>query len=209
MTKRLTVTAFRLAFGLLALSAVGRQFAVQVQMGFSVVNFFSYFTNLSNLLAGVVLIFGAFQSATHRAPSAWNDFMRGAAAVNMAVVGVVFAVLLRDVDLGHLLPWVNAALHYVLPVAVVFEWLSQPPGARLSVRQALLWQAFPLLYLAYVLGRGAVVGWYPYPFLNPAGAGGAGGVAAHVCGIVAVFLLAGWALRALGNRRREAVALLG
>lgn len=209
MTSRSRVTAFRLAFGLLALAAVGRQLAVQVQMGFSVVNFFSYFTNLSNLLAGVVLIFGAFQSATHRAPSAWNDSVRGAVAANMAVVGVVFAVLLRDVDLGHLLPWVNTALHYVLPVAVVSEWLFQPPGSRLGVRQMFLWLAFPLLYLAYVLGRGAVVGWYPYPFLNPAGAGGVGGVTAHVCGIVVVFLLAGWALRALGNWRREAAALLG
>ena len=45
------ITIARPIFALLTLAAVGRQLVIHVESGFSVVNFFSYFTNLSNLLA--------------------------------------------------------------------------------------------------------------------------------------------------------------
>lgn len=45
----------------------------------------------------------------------------------MALVGIVFGALLRDVDLGDLLPWVNTVHHYIMPVVVVLDWLYQPP----------------------------------------------------------------------------------
>lgn len=176
-------------------------------MGFSLVNFFSFFTNLSNLLAALVLIFGAFALLAQRPPSAASDLVRAGAVVNMAVVGIVFTALLRDVDLGSLLPWVNTVLHYIMPIVVVAEWLLQPPQTRLGMRQLLWCQLFPLLYLAYVLSRGALIGWYPYPFLNPTTVGGYGVVAAYVIGIVLVFFVAGWLLFAVGNNLHRRVAL--
>jgi len=51
-----------------------------------------------------------------------------------------------------------------------------------------------------VLARGAIVGWYPYPFLNPANVGGYGGVAAYVIGIMVVFVVAAGSLFTLGNK---------
>lgn len=202
MPHRTALIALRLTLGLLTLAAVGRQFALHVQYGFSAVNFFSYFTNLANLFAAVVLLVGAVRVVQRRAASATDDRIRGAATTYMAVVGLVFAALLRNVDLGALLPWVNTVLHTVMPIAVVLEWLYAPPRSTLGARQVLLYQAVPLLYLVYVLGRGAAVGWYPYPFLNPAVVGGYGGVAAYVVGIVVVFLVVGWAVTAVGNARR-------
>jgi hypothetical protein len=121
----------------------------------------------------------------------------------LAVVGLVFAVLLRNVDVGSLLPWVNTVLHTVMPIAVVVEWIAQPPSARIGRRQVVTWLVLPLVYLVYVLGRGAAVGWYPYPFLAPATAGGSRGVAAYVLGIVLVFAASGWAVAAVGNARRH------
>ena len=44
-------------------------------------------------------------------------------------------------------------------------------------------QIFPLLYVTYTLIRGAITGWYPYPFLNPENAGSYGGVAAYAVAI--------------------------
>ena len=38
---------------------------------------------------------------------------------------------------------------------------------RLTFRRALVWVVFPMAYLAYSLVRGAITGWYPYPFLDP------------------------------------------
>ena len=66
----------------------------------------------------------------------------------------------------------------------------------------LLWVlAWAMLYLVYTMLRGAAVGWYPYPFLNPANVGGYGGVAVYAVGIALTFGLAGWALMALAHRR--------
>ena len=203
MIPRFVTPVLRLAFGLLTMAAVASQLTVQIQNGYSVTNFFSFFTNLSNLVAAVVFLLGAFHVLARLGMSNANDWLRAMSAVNMAVVGIVFSVLLRDVDLGSLLPWVNFVLHYVMPCLVVLDWLLQPPNGTLGTTQLFYIQVFPTLYLAYVLVRGASVGWYPYPFLNPANVGGYVGVAAYAISIAVTFFIAGWSLLALGNRLRK------
>jgi len=206
MSKRTVLIGTRLFFGLLALIAIGRQLAIQIASGFSLVNFFSYFTNLSNIFAAVVLLFGAFSLITRPEPTVSADIMRGTAVVCMALVGLVFSVLLRNEDLGHLSPWVNIVLHYIMPVVVVAEWLYQPPQTRLAVTQVWLWLIFPALYLAYSLIRGAVVGFYAYPFFNPAKSGGYRGVALYCVAILLAFLLCCWLLLTVGNTRQRQVS---
>ena len=187
-------TVARVILALVALTAIGHQLVLHVGASYSALNFFSYFTNLSNLFAAFVLLLSVFSSS-----SASRDHVRYASTVNMTVVGLVFAVLLRNVDLGALLPWVNFVLHYIMPVAVVLDWLVRPPVSRLKAKNILLAMVFPAAYLAYVLLRGTSTGWYPYPFLNPSNVGGYGGVATYALGIGGTFLLAGWALLAVGN----------
>ncbi len=167
MTRRSIVIAWRLTFGLLTLAAIVAQFVIQVQSGFSIVNFFSYFTNLSNLIATIVFLFGAAQLIAQREPSATTDLIRAGSVVNMALVGVVFSALLREPDLGALLPWVNSVLYYIMPVAVVVEWRIQPPTTKLGMRQLLLCQLLPLVYLVYSLIRGAIVAGMPTPSSIP------------------------------------------
>jgi len=188
----------RILLATLALTAIGQQALLHAAASYSMLNFFSYFTNLSNLAAAAVLIW----SVSIRAPrkSTMNDVARYVSTVNMAVVGIVFSLLLRNVDLGALLPWVNFVLHYVMPVAIVLEWLLQPPGSRLKAGQLAVAMVFPAGYVVYVLLRGAATGWYPYPFLDPANVGGYGGVAMYSLGILVVFVLAGGAILIIGNR---------
>lgn len=192
------LTIARLFFAALTLFAIGQQLTLHVAASYSVVNFFSYFTNLSNLLAALVLLLSAFGASVMS--SATRDLLRYASVVNMTVVGLVFAVLLRHVDLGDLQPWVNFVVHYVMPVVVVLDWLLQPPATKLQAKHLGIAFVFPALYLAYTVLRGAGIGWYPYPFLNPANVGGYGGVALYALGITVTFLLAAWALLAVGNR---------
>ena len=123
----------------------------------------------------------------------------------MAVVGIVFSVLLRNEDLGSLLPWVNIVLHYVMPVVVVLDWLYQPPKTKLVVNQVVFWLIFPLVYLVYSLIRGSIVGFYAYPFLNPAKVGGYGIVALYCLGILVVFLLLSWLLMIVGNNLKRSI----
>jgi hypothetical protein len=97
--------------------------------------------------------------------------LRGASVLYMLTTGIVYAVLLS----GHhnSIPWVNTVLHRVMPIAVAFDWLIDPPRAPLQPRRAVLaWMAFPVLYIAYTLVRGPIAHWYPYFFVNPAHSGG-------------------------------------
>jgi hypothetical protein len=151
------------------------------------------------------LLYSALSSASSN--SGMREFARFVSVMNMTVVGLVFSVLLRNVDLGALLPWVNVVLHYVMPVAVVIEWILIPPALRLRASHLFVALLFPGAYLVFSLVRGADTGWYPYPFLNPLHVGGYAGVAAYSMGITATFLLAGWALLAIGNSRSSAAGV--
>jgi len=192
------ISLVRLGSGLLVLAAVGTQLGIQVERDLSLVNFFSFFTNLSNLFAATVFLTGVRQRSTPR-----FDLLRWASAVNMTVVGIVFLTLLRGVDLGPLLPWVNSVLHYVMPVVVVAEWLFNPPRSQRERGDLAFVLIFPAAYLAYVLVRGALVDWYPYPFLDPINPNGYVGVAMHAVGIALLFVVAAWALMLAGNRLAE------
>src|SRR6202043_724383 len=95
----------------------------------------------------------------------------------------ISVLLLRQVDLGSLRPWVNGVLHVVTPCVVVVDWLAAPPRKKLDSHILLRLLIFPTVYLAYVLIRGSQVGWYPYPFLNPARPGGYRGVVGYAAAI--------------------------
>jgi hypothetical protein len=80
-------------------------------------------------------------------------------------------------------------LHKIIPLVMVFDWLVDPPRRPIAWRSALLWLAYPVLYLAYSLVRGPFVDWYPYPFLNPAQPGGYGAVGLYAVAIALGALL--------------------
>lgn len=193
--------------GFVALAALGAQAFVLVQADmFNAVNFFGYFTNLSNIVAALLLIVSAAYVYKSRKPSATDDLVRGAATLYMVITGVVYALLLTGEDVGLLLPWVNSILHVVMPVVVVADWLYQPPRTKLMARHILWWLLFPAMYLVYTLLRGAIVGWYPYPFLDPDKIGGYGGVALYACGILLAFFCFGWLLMRLGASLKRHVS---
>ncbi|HSX34701.1 MAG TPA: Pr6Pr family membrane protein [Candidatus Saccharimonadales bacterium] len=166
------VAGYRLFFGALGVSAVATEIVVLVHRGtFVPANFFSFFTIESNIFAAAILLYGAFLHMSKRPrPSAAYDIVRGASVLYMAVTGIIFALLLSGLDAGVLtaVPWDNTVLHYLMPIAVCADWLLNPPLAKIRLKKALVWLVYPIVYLAYTLVRGNIVGWYPYPFLNVA-----------------------------------------
>jgi hypothetical protein len=196
--------ALRVCRGLLALAAITAiTYDVAAGPGVSDGDYFSYFTVLSNLFAAAMLLHGALRPARERSRTV--ELLRGAAVVYILTTGIVYLLLLS----GHApaYPWVNAILHYLMPVAVTLDWLLDPPRLHLAPAQTvLLWMAFPLLYIIYTLARGAIVGWYPYFFVNPHRGGGyllvAGDCLAVGIGIVALIIATTW----VGNRHRDALA---
>lgn len=206
MTKRRMLIATRLFFGALALAAVTIQAIYLQQLGIlDPFNYLGYFTNLSNILAGIVLIIAALYLAKKRKPSPREDLIRGAATLYIAITGLVYVTLLSGEDLGLLMPWVNTVTHIIVPVYVIVDWLYQPQRTKLHTRQILLWLIWPALYVTYTLIRGSLTGWYPYPFLNPQKVNGYGEVAVYCVIILAAFFICGWLLMKLGNTLKRNV----
>jgi uncharacterized membrane protein len=201
MHKRNILIVVRLFFSLLTFTAVGVQLMIHISHGYNIVNFFSYFTNLSNLFAAAVLLFLAVKSLLRQTPSLLEDRLRGASVTYMIVVGVVFTTLLRDVELGSLLPWVNTLLHYVMPVVVVADWLYDPARTKLSFKTIFIWFFFPLAYLVYSMARGVVTHFYAYPFLSPTQTGGYTTVSVYALCILLLFFIVGGLVILIGKRQ--------
>ena len=204
MNKRRIIALFRLSGSALTFYViVSIILTLESHQQFHAVNFFSYFTNLSNILAAVVLLVGSIYLLVRRKSSATDDLIRGAAVLYMAVTGIVYNVLLIGEDVGLLSPFNNFVLHTLMPIVVIVDWLYQPQRTKLSSRQTLWWLAFPLLYLMYSLARGAIIGWYPYPFLNPTKVGGYAAVTLYCLAILGLFLALSTGLRKLGTVGRR------
>ncbi len=193
-----TLSTCRALLGTLTLVAIGIQLVAASRIaGFHLANFFGYFTILSNAFAASVLLY----AAANIGPPHRVDIVRGAATLYLATVGIVFTLLLANLE-SNVIPWVNGVVHYIMPVAIVADWISNPPHSQLTVREALSWLAFPLAYVAYTLIRGSVVHWYPYPFLN-VDAIGLPAVTAYVAAIFVFTLLVALVVRAAGNALRK------
>lgn len=177
-----------------------------VAKGFGIVNFFSYFTNLSNLLVSVAFIVSALRLLRSSEPKQSDTAIRGGSVVYIVFVGIVFNTLLREVELGELLPWVKAIVHFIVPIAALLDWLICPPRRQLPFSVAFYWMIFPAVYVAYSLIRGSIVGFYPYPFFNPGAVGGYGGVALYCAAMMVAFFALATMIRWIGNRRLAAVS---
>ena len=200
MNRRLVLALLRAAFAALAIYAMAFQAKLAADAGALVpLNFLSYFTIQSNAIAAVVFLIGAARFRQPATPG-W-DLVRGAAALNMTVTYVVFALLLADTDVDVTNAWVNTVVHVLFPLVVMADWVVDPPAHEVTARGSLTWLAYPLLWLAYTMVRGPIAGWYPYPFLEPAN-GGYGTVALYVLGIFVFGVVVATILRLVGNALR-------
>jgi hypothetical protein len=201
MGRREALALARVGFAVLTLVAIAYQLSLAAGTGrLDPVNFFSYFTILSNLLAAVVLLIGAARSL--RTPSPTWDLVRGQAVVVMTVTFVVFALLLADTDVDVTNSWVDTVVHRLFPVVVALDWIVDPPASAIGWRRSLVWLAAPLIWLGYTMVRGALVGWYPYPFLDPSDSG-YGPVAVTVLGILAFGVVVCVAVALVGDAMRS------
>ena len=201
--KHQVMTVARLATIVVTLAAVGWAVYETVSAGtFNPTRFFAYFTIQSNLI--VVALYVLLVANGDRPRSRALESFRGAAASYMTVVFFVVIFLLPNVDVGLALAWVDVVLHKIVPIVVVLDWLIDPPGVRLGARDAVAWIVYPLAWAGLTLLRGAVDGWYPYPFLDPAN-GGYGTVTVMVVAITVGFLAVAAVFIWLGNTRSRAV----
>ena len=167
------------------------------------VSFFSYFTVLTNTLVATVLTCAVTprESAARR----WflQPWVSSGVTVSIVVVGLAYSLLLRH--LWHPEGWQFVAdelLHDVMPLVFLGYWWFCVPKGTLRLWHLPVWLIYPLVYFAYALLRGNLLGAYAYPFIDVAVLGypqvfiNAGGILAGFVGIgLAVIGLDHWRSR--------------
>ncbi len=200
MLRRRLLVSYKIFFGLLGFSALVSEIAVLAERGkFEPTNFFSFFTVQTNSLVCLVFLLSAL--LTTPKPPRWLSTLRAAATVYILIVGIGFAALLSGLEGVALtaVPWDNIVLHYIIPVAVLLDYLFDRPTLAAGLGRKLWWLLFPIIYAAYSLIRGAATGWYPYPFLNPS-ANGYASLVLPIAGLVVLGVILVWGVDSLSKR---------
>ena len=131
------------------------------------INFFSFFTVLTNTLVVVVLSY----ALVNRDSAAKRFFLAPAVssgiAVSIVVVSLAYNLLLRHLWSPTGFQFIaDELLHDVMPVLFLIYWWRCVPKGTLHLKHIGAWVIYPLVYFGYVLLRGDLLGQYQYPFID-------------------------------------------
>jgi hypothetical protein len=179
--------------GLIILVALITQITDQISVGrFEPTEYFAFFTIQTAMINIVVLVAGGIAALRLERDTQLYTAIRASVFAYAIVTGVVYNLLLRDVpnDDGYVGPvWPNESLHVWIPIYIALDWLLTPGRVRIAWSTLWLAVSFPLIWVGVTMTRGALTGWYPYPFLEPDGPNGIVGVITYVVGIAAFIVI--------------------
>ncbi|MBM3147209.1 MAG: Pr6Pr family membrane protein [Actinobacteria bacterium] len=174
-------------------------------------NIFAYFTIQSNIIVGLTSLLLALRP--QRRSTLFRVF-RLDGLIMILVTAIVFHALLAGlVGVSGWSSVSNQLVHTVVPALAVLGWLVFGPRGLVSWRVVAWSVVYPLLWVLFTLVRGAVTGWYPYPFLD-VGELGYPRVALTILGITVAFValaaglhwVDGWSARVFDRQGRRASA---
>ncbi|AZE93230.1 Integral membrane protein [Pseudomonas orientalis] len=167
------------------------------------ISFLSFFTVLTNTLVVVVLSYALIT----RESTAKRFFLKPAIssgiATSIVVVSLAYNLLLRHLWSPEGLQFIaDELLHDVMPLLFLIYWWRCVPKGTLRLKHIAGWVIYPLVYFAYVLLRGHLLGQYQYPFLDVDSLGYPQ-VFVNAGGILAGFIVIALALVGLDKRLKS------
>jgi len=133
------------------------------------VEFFSYFTILSNMLAAAALTAPLVAPSSPFATWAQASGPRASIATYLTITAVVYHLLLASQWNPQGLRLVSdTILHTITPAAFLIDLALRGGQGEARWIAAAKAMAFPALYGVWTLVHGALSGFYPYPFMNVA-----------------------------------------
>ena len=131
------------------------------------VEFFSYFTILSNLLAAAALTTPLVAPSHRFAAWAEQSGPRASIATYLTITAVIYHTMLAGLWHGHgLRVFANDILHTATPAAYLIDLALRGGQGEARWIAAAKAMAFPALFGVWTLVHGALSGFYPYPFMN-------------------------------------------
>lgn len=162
--------------------------------------FFGFFTILTNIIVALAFTAPLFKQNNRAILFFEKPAVRAAIALYILVVAVVYHILLagdhNPVGLGA---WTNHALHTIIPVLYIIDWLIFARKSPMSYAHIPYWVIYPLAYGLFNIVRGMITGFYPYPFMD-LGQLGVAGVAVNMAGFTALYAIGAAAFIALGKQ---------
>ena len=131
------------------------------------INFFSFFTVLTNTLVVVVLSYALVKRESAAKRFFLAPTVSSAIATSIVVVSLAYNLLLRHLWSPTGFQFIaDELLHDVMPVLFVIYWWRCVPKGTLRFKHIGGWVIYPLVYFGYVLLRGHLLGQYQYPFID-------------------------------------------
>ena len=157
-------------------------------VGATIVQYFSYYTILTNIMIAWVctVLF------IRREDTVKRKKVLTAILVYILTVGLTYNLILRSLWKPEGLQLLaDNLLHSIIPFIYLVFWLIFVKKHTLQWSDFLPWLIYPLMYLVYVLIRGAIYGVYPYPFIDVAQIGYPKALlnAVMVTGVIVIFSL--------------------
>ncbi|WP_439506007.1 Pr6Pr family membrane protein [Sediminibacterium sp.] len=149
------------------------QFVIMVQAPTSnsvfvrIIQFFSYFTILSNLL--VLTYFTSRSLSTDFIENAFWKRAETSTAVTVyiSIVGIVYHLVLSNIYHPQGLARVaDHILHTFTPTVTVLYWYVFVSSKKVNYSSIPYWLIYPCLYFVYTIIHGSITQFYPYPFLD-------------------------------------------
>jgi hypothetical protein len=85
----------------------------------------------------------------------------------MCIVGIIYNLILRSLwDPKGLQRLADELLHVANPLLFLLFWILYVAKRELQWKHAFRWLLYPVVYIVFILTRGAFSGFYPYPFSN-------------------------------------------
>lgn len=132
-----------------------------------IIRFFSYFTIQTNCMVAVSCTILLLVPSSKLGNFFSRQQTMAAITVYVVIVGLIYNTILRFLwNPQGLQELVDELLHSVIPVLAVIYWLLFAGKDQLRWTNIFYWLIFPFAYIIYVLIRGSISGFYPYPFIN-------------------------------------------
>ena len=180
------------------------------------------FTNVSNIFAWAYFLIAAIRLVASKGDGTkvFAPQAKYTAMISLLITALIAHFMLFDAMFqnGQLVLHL-VAMHYVVPIMALLDWLLFDEKGKMVVWGPFAWLSLAVVYLVVVMvgagplgldlggGTTADVSRYPYTFLDPA-ISGVGGVALFIVAMVVAFIVLGYlifaidkALGRIANRR--------
>ena len=133
----------------------------------TIIRFFSFYTILTNILVAFCFTILLVKPNSRSGIFFSQPGVLTATTIYITVVGLLYNLILRQIwsPVGFQ-RLADELLHVVIPLLFILYWYLFAPKGGLRWKNAFPWLIYPFVYAVFVLFRGALSGFYPYPFVD-------------------------------------------